>query len=330
MRNFVALLVLTIIGVWVWKMIPLKNQQIILKKIDSTNPTLTPTIPISGVVKSNPENSIFVPDWSLTDEIILNNEYNRWIYFGGQDKIATFAGNLKDKELWFTLKVSDTEQLNTLVNSFNQLNQSGQFKGVVLDLEINGIGTSSLINQINKGIANFYDQVHKQNLKLAVVVYGDVFYRKRPYDLDFINAHSDEVMVMAYDFTKSYGEPGPNFPYQEFKKAVDEFLQHVPALKLTIVFGMYGYDWTLQDGKPLGPAAPLTLNEISKKFLGKKCYLEKCKVSSDIQSKEKHITYTDVNDHQVYFEDKESTAIKINYLKEKGIGSTAYWAWGYF
>lgn len=330
MRNFIALIVVVVLGVFLWKIIPVKNQQIIIKKIEKTDVELSPTTTISNTYQNNPVKSIFVPDWSLTDEIILNNEYNRWIYFGASDKIATFSSNLKDKELWFTVKVDSVDRLQSINDDINQLSQEGQFKGVVLDLEINGLATKELIDQINTGVAKVYKLVHAKNLKLAVALYGDVFYRKRPLDVSFINSNSDEIMIMAYDFTKSYGEPGANFPYQEFKSMIDEYLKYVSPQKLTVIFGMYGYDWALKDGKPLGQATSMTLNEINKKFLGKKCYLENCVIKTDILSKEKHISYTDVNDHQVYFEDEDSVAVKINYLKEKGILSTAYWAWGYF
>ena len=53
---------------------------------------------------------------------------------------------------------------------------------------------------------------------------------------------------------------------------------------------------------------------------------------TDSESKEKKISYkgSDGYDHVVFFEDEESAEVKINYLKEKGIGSIAFWAWGYF
>jgi spore germination protein len=131
-------------------------------------------------------------------------------------------------------------------------------------------------------------------------------------------------MIMAYDFHKSYGEPGTNFPYEDFKKMINDYLEFVPAEKLTIIFGMYGYDWTLKDGKPLRPAEALTLNQIRSKFSDR--------IKTDPISREKNISYIDDDgyDHVVFFEDEESAEVKINYLKEKGIGSIAFWAWGYF
>ena len=47
---------------------------------------------------------------------------------------------------------------------------------------------------------------------------------------------------------------------------------------------------------------------------------------------EKNIRYKgeDGYDHVIFFEDEESAQVKTDYLKEKGIGSISYWAWGYF
>jgi len=32
----------------------------------------------------------------------------------------------------------------------------------------------------------------------------------------------------------------------------------------------------------------------------------------------------------MWYEDEESAQVKIDYLKEKGVGSIGYWAYGYF
>ena len=334
MKNFIVLVVLFIIGGFVWKQFPIvKNIQTKLNSTASTTPTSSSANRIAGIRKIQKKESIFVPDWNLKDETILHNGYDRWIYFGGNEKIATFTGSLKEKELWMTIKVTNLDELTLSRSEISNLENVGQltkFRGIVLDLEINGLASDEFIRQINEGVKKLYQEVKKKNLKFAVGVYGDTFFRKRPVNLEFINKNSDEIMVMAYDFSKSYGEPGPNYPYSEFKRMVSDFLKFVPAEKLTFVFGMYGYDWRLKDGKPLGTAGALTLAQIKKNFLGKKCYEKNCVVSTDEDSKEKHVTYEDEATHSIYFEDVESAGIKIKYLKEWGIGSVAYWAWGYF
>ena len=262
-------------------------------------------------VASIERKSIFIPEWTIGEERISDNGYDRWIYFGADE-------NRPDNISWTTYKINSVEELNKLTL------QDITVEGIVLDLEISGLATKNLINEISAGVERIYNQAKEQNLKLSLALYGDLFYRQRPYDLKTLNQFSDEIMVMAYDFSKSYGEPGANFPNLEFKIMIDNYLEFIPPEKLTIIFGMFGYDWTLKDGKPLKPAGALTLNQIKTKFSER--------IMTDSESKEKKISYkgSDGYDHVVFFEDEESAEVKINYLKEKGIGSIAFWAWGYF
>ena len=120
---------------------------------------------------------------------------------------------------------------------------------------------------------------------------------------------------MAYDFHKSIGEPGPNFPSEYF----DEFINKIPSNKLTIIFGMYGYDWIVDDkDRPIKPAQSLTLNQIKSKH-SNYCNEERCEFVDE--NKRRHI---------IWYENEESVSKKIKYLKSRGVGSFAYWAAGYF
>lgn len=273
--------------------------------------------------------SVFVPEWELSDETILHNGYDRWIYFGGAEKLPLFTSVLPDKKLWLTVKVASVEELMQVDLDKYELSE---IEGLVLDLEINGLATPKFVGDINEGVKRVYDQSKQRNMRMAIALYGDLFYRKRPYDLKKLNEVSDEIMIMAYDFHKSYGEPGANFPLSEFKKMIGEYLQFVPPEKLTVIFGMYGYDWTMKDGKPLRPAEAITLNQIKSRFLGRTCLEEDCQLKTDGESMEKTVGYKgeDGYGHIVHFEDVESVKVKTEFLLEQGIGSISYWAWGYF
>lgn len=140
---------------------------------------------------------------------------------------------------------------------------------------------------------------------------------------------------MAYDLQKSYGEPGPNFSYEDknkygydFKKMVEDFKGKAESEKITVILGMYGYDWTLNpQGTPLKQAKAITVNQIN--IL--KAQSSNLKTTT-LSSKEKKLEYVDGEGqkHILWYEDEESAETKINHLKEQGIGSVSYWAWGYF
>ena len=82
-------------------------------------------------------------------------------------------------------------------------------------------------------------------------------------------------MIMAYDFHKVKGNPGPNFPLNgketygyDLQKMTDDFLQFVPPEKLTIIFGLFGYDWVIDDkNNALQSGEALSYLQIKQKFL---------------------------------------------------------------
>lgn len=171
----------------------------------------------------------------------------------------------------------------------------------------------------------------------SAIIYGDNYFRKRPFDIEFMGKHTDEIMIMAYDFHKSYGEPGPNFSFDEknkygydFKQMISDFSADVPSDKLTIIIGMYGYDWILNEqGTPLKRADAITLNQITNKFPS---FVKTTEGKQNSNSKEKKIEYVDKENqkHVIWYEDVESAEVKWLYLMGEGIGSVSYWAYGYF
>ncbi len=293
--------------------------------------------------------SVFVPEWQWdhSESVRIDSNklsrYDRFIYFGSESSLPSFVAALTEKERWFTLKITKIEKevgWEDLVENTITAVKNHQLDGLVLDLEIAELPFENVVNQIDRFVKFFYTKAKTENIKLALAVYGDIFYRRRPYDLSSLEKNCDEIMIMSYDFHKSYGEPGPNFPFSgkekygyDFKTMVDDFLKFIPAKKLTVIFGMYGYDWILGEaGQPLKPATAVTLAQIKEKILPQcKIQNSKCKITVQ-SSKEKNISYIDEEEknHIVWFEDEESVKLKTQYLKEKGIGSVAYWAWRYF
>ncbi len=307
--------------------------------------------------------SVFVPYWTagnLDTEVLAR--YDRAIYFGvaaneeGIDKsesgyvgLSTFSQNTNSDKNLLTLRMLDTENnlkilqdakiQEKIIDDLIAIVDEYGFDGVVLDLELSVLPFTDVKDNISMFVRNLSEKLDEQNLDFAMTIYGDTYFRGRPYDIKDLDKYVDEFMIMAYDFHKSYGEPGPNFPLDgsktygyDFKKMIDDFSKDVESEKLTIVFGMFGYDWTLgKQGKPLKRGEALTLLQIQEKFYPK-CNLKNCVVKKDSESAETKIEYIDDEDyrHVIWFEDKESTLMKSEYLLENRIGNIAYWAYGYF
>lgn len=307
--------------------------------------------------------TVFIPYWNLPQNLQETEEYKELYYFGikpnssgGIEEDEGFANlsrfmsvtNVNSKK-YLTVRMLD-EDINKeilenpkaqdeLIENILEIVSQNEMDGVVLDLEMGISIFNSEKGDINNFVEKYADSLHSKGKKLFITAYGDNYYRKRPYDMSFISDVADGVVVMAYDFHKSSGEPGANFPFASegynFKKMVRDFLRDVPAEKLTIAFGMYGYDWSLgKQGLPLNRATAIALYQIEQKTIPgcKNGRLKSCKIFTDEDSKEKNISYIDDegNEHVIYFEDRESVDIKIDYLKEQGISKVGYWVWGYF
>ncbi len=290
--------------------------------------------------------SIFIPYWNIPSSSDDLSEYDRLIYFGvapdssgimiadaGFKNIEPFITNTSSRQQrLLTIRMLDDDvSLDILEDVSRQTSVIGQsvelaneygFDGIVLDLELGVIPFEDSKDKITLFVERFADEVQHEDLTLSMTIYGDVFYRARPYDVAALANHLDHIYIMAYDFHKSRGEPGPNFPFVQFKEMITDFTTIMSPEDITVVFGMYGYDWTLgKQGLPLKPAVAVPLNEIDEDG-----------AIVDPISAEKHILFTDNEgfDHELWYEDKESVEVKIDYLMEQGIGSVGYWVWGYF
>lgn len=246
-----------------------------------------------------------------------------------------------------------------LVERVVQLAREYGFSGVVLDLEMSLLPLDSVRDEITSFITFFGNEMRANNLQSAVTIYGDVFYRARPYNMASIGQSVDEVMIMAYDFHKSRGEPGPNFPLNrgvdygyDFKTMITDFTSMIPSENITVLFGMYGYDWTLgNQGLPLQRAKAVPLREIEEGYRNCRQNVipdtadnpsgvirnperktDKCMALMNDVSKEKSIQYVDEEGftHELWYEDFESVEVKKEFMKTQGIGSVGYWVWGYW
>lgn len=303
--------------------------------------------------------SEFVPYWTLGQKI--DSDGNELIYFGiaaGQDginredegfrRLPQFVSQAGERQKILTLRMLDQEissnvienksMQDKLISETLDVAKSNGFEGVVLDLELKALPFDSVIQNINTFVTSFNKQAKEEGLSFSVLVYGDTFYRVRPYDIKTLAKNSDEIMIMAYDFHKAGGSPGPNFPLRgsakygyDFQEMISDFLRVVPKEKLTVVFGMFGYDWEVRDGgESTGPAQALSLSNMTNRFL-KDCAFSECSVRRDGDAGETMVEYVEQGSrHVVWFEDKESVRQKQAFLKDRGINSFSYWAYSFF
>ncbi len=310
---------------------------------------------------SNVNKSVFVPYWNIKNTENFS-DYDEIIYFGisvnengvnredqGFANIQNFVNATGNSKRYLTVRMLNTEtnlkilednQIQRIViNDVIAVAEEYGFDGIVLDLELSVIPFSNVKDNISMFISSFSDELELASLEFDVTLYGDTYYRGRPYDVKKIASKVDKILIMAYDFHKSRGEPGPNFPFggqqiygYDFQQMISDFEKDVPSEKIVVIFGMFGYDWTLgSQGLPLTSATAFTLADAQDGFIPT-CDYTSCKVTRDSESKEMKGSYIDDENykHEIWFEDEESVEVKTEYLKEKGIGAISYWTWGYW
>jgi len=302
-----------------------------------------------------------VPYWSF-GKTIDSHGFDSLIYFGagvtengldpkdrGYQNLPKFvditstvnerilAIRMVDKNINASVIKSLTAQENIATQAVALAQQYG-FTGILLDYETSAFAFDSTTKNVSSFYKLFSEKVHSKNLIFYVALYGDTYFRARAYDIKKIGSLSDKVFVMAYDFSKSSGNPGPDFPLvgreqygYDFSKMVDDYQKDVPNNKLIVTLGYFGYDWRV-DAKDNAVAAgiPLTTSEITKEFVAK-CGFKQCDLKRN-QADEPAVKYIDDSGegHIIWFEDETSINRKKEFLKTKGIQSTAAWAYSYY
>lgn len=322
------------------------------------------TIPFpSPSISNSPSHAVsltglFVPYWTV-DASLINERYDELYYFGvaptfegtilsdvGDNNFSSFLNLVRESnsKKFLVIRMLDrdisnellqnTAKQNRFIQETTNLARNTRIDGIVLDFEYNALSFDTTVDRITNLYQNYSKVVKEEQLQFYVTLYGDTFYRLRPYDVEKIGNASDRVLIMAYDFHKSRGDSGPTFPLfgkekygYDMSSMIDDFSLSVPKEKLTIVFGMFGYDWVTGGAS----ARAVTTTQGISRFLNG-CNFLACHITVDAPSAETQVEYTgeDGKKHTVWFETSASIEKKQQYLKDRGISSFGYWAYSYF
>lgn len=345
------------IAIFVFIKKEVSTQKVVEKPTTANAPVITPT--------SIPEASsttLFVPYWTLTSAPLPKN-VTALAYFGidaNTNGIDTTDAGFRDIEefvqkapknektyLVVSLLDENTDEKILYNKDFQQkmvsqsiaIAQKYGFTGIILDLEYKALSFDEVIATTTNFTKNFATAAHKNKLLFYQALYGDTIFLLRPYDVAAIGKNTDGIFILAYDFHKTDGNPGPNFPLHplpdedySFVQMIQDFKKQVPIQKLRVVYGMFGYDWEInRKGESTDTGVSLTTQEAQQKFLPT-CALSDCVVLRDKIASEMQVKYKDSQDnmHEVWFEDMQSVNQKENYASSQGINASGFWAYGYF
>lgn len=129
------------------------------------------------------------------------------------------------------------ESRQRVINSLLSVIEQNRFGGITVDLEeVPAESQANLLSFVNEMRAAF----HEKGLIVAQAVPFD----NPDWNYKAYAQVTDYVMLMAYDEHWSEGQPGPIASQPWFDKSLAKRAADIPADKMVLCFGNYGYNWT--------------------------------------------------------------------------------------
>lgn len=138
-------------------------------------------------------------------------------------------------------------------------------------------------------------------------------------DYAAIGAACDQVRLMTYDFHYAGSEPGPGAPVGWVRDCARFAASVIPREKLALGVVLLGYDWAEgRDGETIGWSAATGLTRE-----------HDLTVTRD-RDRTPHFRYLDMDgtEHEVWFEDAESSARRVAVAEELDLGAVFFWRLG--
>lgn len=208
----------------------------------------------------------------------------------------------------------DKVKQDRLINQVLQSCLRHKFVGINLDLEEIGEPTDEVL------IA-FVERLSTAFHRYGLLVSQDIMPFNTDYNLKALAEYVDYFVLMAYDEYVPDTEPGPIASQRWIEAAVDKVLQLVPAEKLILGMGAYGYDW------------PRIANEeptVTYQQALSRASASKATIRFDNDTYNLSYSYTDDKGHQhtVYFADAATQFNTMRFGAESGLAGFAIWRLG--
>ncbi|MFN7986799.1 MAG: glycosyltransferase [Thermoanaerobaculia bacterium] len=192
--------------------------------------------------------------------------------------------------------------------------RGGRFQGVSLDFEALPAGSGPRYGQFLEEVAAAFHP-HGLTVSVSMPMDDDTF----PYAA--AARACDELYLMAYDEHSGEGEAGPVSSIGWFSRTLKRRLATLPAEKVVVALGSYGYDW--KEGERNG-------NEVSFQEAVRTAQESEGVIALDAESLNPTFDYADENDrvHHVWFLDAVSAFDQIREADSLGPKGYALWRLG--
>lgn len=175
------------------------------------------------------------------------------------------------------------------------------------------------------GLTAFMAELYPQMKKLNKTVFVSVFPKvdiaadvTAAYDYPSLSKNSDYLQIMVYDQHWATATPGPVASIDWVDKNIQAAVQQVGDPKKIIVgIPAYGYDWP---DKKRTKAETVTYTQAKDRAQKKGA-----QIAWDDGAKAPHYKY---DNHEVWFENAESTKAKLDLVKKYNVAGIAIWRLG--
>ena len=170
--------------------------------------------------------------------------------------------------------------------------------------------------------------LHAEGKTLSVAVFAkitDAGYDQRNIAQDYaaIGRAADEVRLMCYDYHWATSPPGPVAPIWWVRGVIRYAKSQIPASKIILGVPLYGYDWVSGPGHHGSTVSWLRAFQLATSH--------KARPRFDPASQTPWFGYTDRSgrQHEVWFENTQSSTAKFAAAQGSGIGGAYLWMYGY-
>ncbi len=218
--------------------------------------------------------------------------------------------------------LADAAVRNTSINNIVKSVMENQYSGVNIDFEL--LPKESR-DDLTVFIRDLAQRLHAENKMISVSVMPKLDGLEEigaAYDYGALGQLADYVTIMTYDKHAAFTDPGSVSPYEWVEKNIQEALKYIPADKLVVCIGAYGYDWPVEAGTEV--------KYISMREALSRAEYQKAKIEWDDVSQSAYYNYwVGETKHQVWFENGYSVTRKVALAKDYGLRGVAIWRMGF-
>jgi len=266
---------------------------------------------------------------------VTDNDTSRWIMTPqGYEDVLKFAKS-QNVDMHMLVFESDSNKLKQvlstresregLVKQIMTIVEREGFDGVNIDFEYLSSGDKDKFNEFIIGLSEAL-HIKGKSLNISLPVKTEKADWWPGYDYKTLGKYCDFVVLMAYD--KNPANPEPQAGIDWVEEVVDYAIARIPANKVVLGIGYFGYDW--YNGKKAavvptrnGMTYVNAVDELQEKY--------GLKLSIDSKSGMAYGKYTDENGilHQIWMENDSLVDAKAKLVIRKGLKGIAVWRLGY-